>query len=399
MTEVRLRLAIVTDGTPVSEDIWATGMCRVNTRLFMALFDHITLIAAGSLENTYSYKDIDKELRKKSFLLAFPRPLMRILKRFRFFPKLWDEEMVFQLMLPKLIRELHQRKTNWIFCPCGVNPSNLGRGVRLAKASGLPLAVYMVDDFLAGAVLSGNKEHLLIAKRDVPKWLAQVQKIFVISEGLRRRVKELYNLDSIVLPLPYDLPPKSSYLSPIYNQRQIIFVGSLSHFYLDGLKQIAVVLDKLNQEEQISVTFKILGSHPSLVKMLIGDFACIRCEVCEDMASFYKEINSSLLCFAPYSFDLKYKEMVSSSFPSKMLDYLSVGRFIVTYGPDYASSVEYFREKKLPTVICNENSSDLSKIIQIQLKEQKDYNQRYREVVQDYHSSRLIADQVISNLK
>lgn len=392
----KIRLGVITDGTPVSEQVLAFGMCRVNTRLFRALSENIAIIATTIYTNAYNHRDIVEELQDRCVLVAFPRSLQRIAGRF--FPQLGDENAAFQWMLPKLVRKLRESQANWIFCPCGADPAALGRGFMLAQVSRLPLAVYLVDDFLSAATLSGNKEHLHIAQHDVPQWLRKVRKIFVISEGLRQRLQELYNLDSIVLPLPYKLPPKPVEQLSSQNQEQIIFVGNLSHFYIDGLRQIATVIDDLNKQENRILTLRVTSSNINYLKSLVGDFACLRCQPCPTPENLYQEIASSLLCFAPYSFDITYKTMVASSFPSKMIDYLAVGKCILTYGPDYSSSVVYFKQNGLSEVLCNENKSALRDIILKQLNQRQNYSEKYRAVVQRYHSYNYIQQQIVSSL-
>jgi len=314
------------------------------------------------------------------------------------FPCLSSTELEFKLSLPHVVHRIRKSNANWIFCPCGVNPYALWRGLRIAQACKLPFAVYLVDDFLSGAILSGNKDNLLAAHHGVPKWLNQADQIFVVSAGLRSRVKELYGLNSSILPFPYD-PPTDFVLQPQESkERQVIFVGNISHFYVDGLRQMAAILDELNKQEDCHLTLKL--TLPSLrdAHKLLGNFECIRCKPCEDNEALLREIHSSVLCFAPYSFDEKYRVMVSTSFPSKIMDYLSAARLIVVYGPEYASSVVYFRNHALKEVIYSQNNEALKDVVIRQLRENKDYSKAYHDIVQKFHAPNYIADQIISTL-
>ncbi|MFM5955821.1 MAG: hypothetical protein ACKOQ2_01425, partial [Dolichospermum sp.] len=91
----------------------------------------------------------------------------------------------------------------------------------------------------------------------VPYWLSESQKIFVISDGLRQLLLERYKLDSVVLPLPYELPQDSLNLEVVHESNQIMFVGSLSHFYVDGVRQLAEILDEINQSLNTSITLRL----------------------------------------------------------------------------------------------------------------------------------------------
>lgn len=387
-----IRLGVITEDAPVSEEQLAFGMSRVNVRLFRGLLDYITLIAINNPWHSYRHQDFAVGFQDKCILVELPRLWLVVARRL--LPQFQRDRTnaIFRFRLPSLVRQLHQRSTNWLFCPCGVDPSGLGRGVDLSQASELPLAVYLVDDFLTGAILSGNQTHLHLAQHNVPRWLSQVDQIFVITEGLRHRLQELYNLDAVVLPIPYDLQmPLTEPIKP-----QIIFVGNPSHFYVDGLRQIAAIIDDLNREKNLSLTLRLTIADNGSVKSWLGEFDCIHCSPCLGSAALQQEIAASLMCFAPYSFDPKYQDMVASSFPSKMMDYLASGRFILTYGPTYASSVLYFQQHGLSTAVSTEDPATLRQIILQQIYEPKDFSNQYRQVVQKYHASQQIAEQILA---
>ena len=397
MTE-KIRLGIITDGTPVKEEVLASGMCRVNTRLFRALSEHIALIGTTNYR-LFSLKDIAEDLQDKCILVTLPKSLGILFKIFgRFSPQLREQNVAFKFYLPKLVQQLHRSQVNWLFSPCGSDPSALGRAFHLAQVSGLRLAVYLVDDFLSGAILSGNKEHLHIAQQKLPHWLHKVDKIFVISEGLRDRLKNLYNVDSVVLPLLYELPKNITRQLPQVNKEQIIFVGSVSHFYTDPLKQLASVLDDINNQDNRNIILRLTLPNINDARKLIGDFKCLRCEPCSSSEELYQEIASSFLCFAPYSFDEEYKIMTSSSFPSKILDYLAAGKFILVYAPEYSSSVSYFRENELSDITTVSNPDILRSIIVKQLNERQDYSDKYKFILKSRHSHNYISNQVLNTI-
>ncbi|WP_157197170.1 glycosyltransferase family protein [Methanosarcina lacustris] len=319
------------------------------------------------------------------------------------FSNIFGEELEFKLRLSRSIKKIKNSGANWVFCPCGVNPYSLSRGLRIAQACNLPIAAYLVDDFLSGSELSGDTTALHVAQKDIPKWLEEVDQIFVISEGLRSRIQSLYNLDSVVLPLPYDLVSETGFQENDSklgtDEKQIIYVGNLSHFYIEGLKQIAQIIDEINNNIGSNIKLRFTLPNMNEIKSLIGNYDCIKCSPCIDNRDLQQEIHSSILCFAPYSFQEKYKIMVSTSFPSKLLDYLSAARLILVLGPDYASSVIYFKKNRLKTCLTKQDPEMIRAIIIQQLNENTDYSNAYREVLQKNHNPREVALQVISTLK
>ena len=357
--------------------------------------EYINTIIVTQYQN-YSIRDVPKEFQNKCDIKTLPATLSKVSKRI--LPNLFYENLTLKNRLPKIVRELKKTQSNWLFSPCGVNPNSLGRAYQISQASGLPLAVYLVDDFLSGAILAGHKENFKIAQENISFWLQKVDRIFVISEGLRQRIWELYQLDSIVLPLPYEITDISFPNSSELSKQQIIFVGSLSHFYLDGLRDIANVIDSINKQGSNSLKLRLTSCDIKSVKKNIGNFDFIECQPCTTAKDLSREIASSLLAFAPYSFDEKYRVMVSSSFPSKMLDYLTASKFILTYAPQYSTSVNYFEKYNLPKNLHESNLDKMKHIIMEQLIYQKNYSQKYQETVRKLHSFSNISKIIISSI-
>jgi hypothetical protein len=398
MTE-NLKLAVFTDAPPISESVLGAGMCRVNTQLFRALSGQIEVIFSSTLGGNYNIDDIDRSLKNRAILIDLPKPLRLISKAAgRFIAPLRSDNISFKLQLPKILREIEKKSVNWLFCPCGVDPSALGRGFQLAQHSGLPLAIYLVDDFLDGAVLSGNKRYLNIAQQYVPYWLKKTDKIFVISQGLRQHLKKKYDVDSVVLPLPYLLPKILGH-EKMEAKKQVVYLGGLSHFYIDGLRNLAQAIDVINQNHNQQVFLTIISGAPlSRVKSLIGNYDFIQCKDCISADDVRTEISQSAICFLPYSFHDKYRVMVSTSFPSKTMDYFAAGKFILVYGPTYSSSVKYFDEHCLPEVLSNEGLEPLIQIILNQISQPQDYASIYKNNLIKNHSYSRISELVVNNL-
>jgi len=390
----KIKLVFITDGTPVNEEVMAYGMCRVNSRLLRALDEYVGLVATTRYSNAYQYKDLVEDIQDKCIMIMFPYWLEKILGRF--LPQLRSQNTAFRIMLPSLVKRLLQTGANWVFCSCGADPKILDKGFQLAQASGLPLAIYLVDDFLESALLSENQENLKIAKEKVPYWLSKAEKIFVISDGLRQLLLERYKVNSIVLPLPYELPQKPVDLNSVQKNNQIIFVGSLSHFYIDGLRQLAYILDEINQNFNTCITLRLTSPDLDHAKKVIGKFLCLRCKSCPTTTELYQEIASSLFCFLPYSFDKKYKIMVKTSFPSKTLDYLAAAKSIILYAPDYSSSTQYFSQHQLLTWI--DNPINLYQIVIDHMKNKFNYTEQYHHVLRNFHALECIKDKIINNL-
>jgi hypothetical protein len=395
-----LRIGFITDCPPVSPNISGRAMLRVNTQLVRTLSDQITVVFTTSLGGSLEIKDIDEVVRDRCTVLQLPKVIGiisklagRVLSK-----KLGYDNLSFKIRLPVLVKKLYESNTTWLFCSCGADPEALDRAYQLSTASKLPLAIYLVDDFYDGAILSKNQRHLRLAKTIVPDLLKRVDKIFVISDGFKEHLKKTYNVDSIVLPLSFkdsDLKVKPS----VSAAKNITFVGSLSHFYIDALIDLATAITNINKKTGLNIVLRLVTPAGSKeAKLLIGDFDCIQCKSAATLNEVQEEVSDSLMCFAPYSFQENSKVMVSTSFPCKMMDYLAASKFILVYGPKYSSSVQYFKEHGLSQVLFEEDLEALQNTIMNQINTPIDYSKTYQKVLRTNHSYVSVSNVIVKSL-
>jgi len=389
------RIAIVADDPPVHRDIIASGLCRVNSHLFRSLEKNIDIIVCGSLGGLYSEEALASEFKQKYLIWDQENKLIKFLKRF--IPYFLIEEIKFFFKRSLIVNEIRKAKSNLIFCPCGVNPFSLRRAIWLSEKCQLPIAVYFVDDFLSGAQLSKNFPHLFASRYFLPKWMEKVSKVFVITDGLKSRFQNLYGNDAEVLHLPFDLYSRVQGFPPCGIKNQIMFIGNISHFYIDGIKDMASVIDDLNRFRVDPIVFRMTLPNKKQVES-IGSFKCIQYAPYTDDYLLNLDMNASILCFAPYSFNNKYKTMVSTSFPSKILEYLASARYVIAYGPDYTTSIRYFTENKIKEIVCCESRKKLKDAVMQQIQNNADCSEQYLQVISTLHNPEGIANQIISAL-
>lgn len=390
------RIAILTEDLPVKENVYASGMNKVNNRLFKSINNYITIIFSSTNSNMTNIKFVDGLFKNKILIHSINDKIPILVKKI--INKIVNSNIMFILKLPYMRYKLNKSKANWLFCPCGVDPKGLKKSVILSKYCNIPLAVYLVDDFLSGAILSNNKKNVKIAEKNVKIFLRHCSKIFVISKGFKKRIELLYGVDSTVLPLPYELPKVTEIKKEIKVKEQIMFVGSISHFYIEGLKDMAETIETINKNENVDLKFRFTQKNEEHVKSLVGNYNCIVSKPYDESKELYEALSNSLICFAPYSFDLKFKEMVSTSFPSKMLDYLSMAKMILVYSPKYSTSIQYFEENNLIKSIIVRDKQYLYNAILSQIKNTEDYSDTYRNAVKSVHSFEVIKTIIINEL-
>jgi len=350
------KIAVYTDDVPVSEDIMASGMCRVNTRLFGSL-DNISVILATKQHSYFSQVDIEESLKAKTVLT----PAFLYNKfAYRLFNKMsviFNVNFQFILERNSISSILKKSSSNILFSPLGADIAAYERVIYLSKKSGLKLAVYIVDDFESSTLLNENEEAQRMVKNKLLTFLNSTDFVFVISEGMKNRLTTKYNIASRVLNLPYDLSSCRGYTGDIKNE--ILFLGNTSHFYLSGIRDMLSVLALINCKRAVQNKIFLRLTTSKIPSSLISFESHIICKPFFGKDALAEGIQNSLLCFIPYSFDKKYKVMVSTSFPSKTLECLAYARNILVYGPTYSSSIKYFEKNGLQITVSEESVSAL----------------------------------------
>jgi|SaaInl8_200m_RNA_FD_contig_31_1511664_length_4039_multi_11_in_0_out_0_4 hypothetical protein len=391
-----MKIAIYTDDAPISEDKLASGMNRVNTRLFNAIKENITIIATSSQHVDFTEDDLDKKLLNKIVHFKENKLFSKILRKIsnlltEYFT--FDLDVRFLLHKYNIINSIIASGSTVLFVPLGSNIRAYKRAIYISDKTKLPLVVYIVDDFLDAAILSNDKYGKIICQQNLRKFLHRTNKIFVISEGMQEYLMKNYNINSIVLNLPF----KKKYIVTEKTVKQVLFLGSLSHFYEDGLIELLEVLTEYNKTIKDDIILRLtsdklphkLEKYKSIVKYsrIQGD---------ENLAI---EINKSLFCFIPYSFANKYHNMVATSFPSKTLECLSYAKHVVVYGPYYSSVVKYFKKNSLQTYIDVNNKKTLEEFIKkVDIKDFTISNQ-YLEIINNYHSFDYIKKTILENIQ
>jgi hypothetical protein len=171
--------------------------------------------------------------------------------------------------------------------------------------------------------------------------------VFAITEGLGEHLLENYGVSATTLPLAFELQPRP--LLPAKNQ--IIYLGSINFLYAEGLRDLFDVVERVSQTRGVELTVR-LTVPAELAERELGRLPpFVVSSPIETSDGLAREIASSLFAFLPYSFDAREKAMVTTSFPSKSMEYLAYARSIVVYGPEYGVATRVFRKMGLPSVV------------------------------------------------
>ena len=376
------RIAVLTDNMPIKEDVYGFGMYKVVHRVVKAMDDFVDILVVT--DKNYSKDKLDGKFTDKMF----------VANKFHKIGISKIADAFFLLEICKTVYLLKGKGIRKIFIPLGADYRELKRAYLISKCFQMSVSVYVVDDFIEyqRKILGNVKEGEL--EKKIIKYLKEMSHIFVISEGMKERILEMTGKSSVLLPIPYEY--KEINAGKCEKNLQIMFLGSINKLYVKGIKDLADVIDKINRERGWEI--KLLFTYKTIaeVKRLIGNYKCIVSQRIEKESKLRETMRDSLFCFMPYSDNPDYSIMQNTSFPSKLIEYMSSAQSIVIYGNTNSSAATYFEKNALPQIIYGNDKEALKKCIIEHVEKQRDYSKKYVNVLKKQHSFNYIRDKLIS---
>ena len=378
--QTKNKIAVLTDNMPIKEEVYGYGMYKVVNRLLKALGGVADTVIIT--DRNYDAVKIDSALEGK---IVTANKFHNMNHKF--------SDICFLIETGRAISSLRKKGIRKVFIPLGAYYEELKRAYLLSRVYHMNVSVYIVDDFIEyQRKIIGNAEGFKLEQR-VVKYLKEINRIFVISKGMKERIDSLTGKRTILLPLPYEVREKDIMNGAV--QSQIMFIGSINKLYIQGIKDIAEVVDKVNREKELNIKLLFTYKNATEVKRLVGNYKCICSQRFEEEGELRKEMRKSMFCIIPYSDDDAFALLQRTSFPSKLIEYMSSARFIVVYGNDQNAAQQYFDENNLPQVIHGRDKDLLEKCIVKLMEEPADYGKAYTNVLKKRHSFKCIREKLI----
>jgi hypothetical protein len=213
----------------------------------------------------------------------------------------------------------------------------------------------------------------------------------VITAALGELLHQQFSISPVTLPLAFEPNPRPE---PALKS-QIFFLGSVNFLYVEGLKTLIQIVERLRGELACNLTIRLtspggtdaLGPLPFFVNAtpIVGADALAA------------EIAASLFAFLPYSFDPALRTMVTTSFPSKAMECLAYARSLVVHAPSYSNSARLFTEASLPQV--THTDADLEVAVRNHLENAPDHSACYRTYLADNHSPAIVRRILLDTLE
>ncbi len=210
---------------------------------------------------------------------------------------------------------------------------------RTARRHGLPLAGLFLDWFPVTRGHYGHKSTQRILSQRYHELYAACDLAFCTSDGMQEMLGPHPN-SHVIYPMPgrHRVPEKS--WPPRTGKFRVVYVGSVENFY--G-RMLCSLIEKIEAESDLEIT--IVGPNADWPKQLLerarANGTYLGFKPPEEAAEVLASADALL---SVMSFEKEHELFMRTSFTTKFLDYVSFGKPVILWGPEYCTPVRVARE-------------------------------------------------------
>ena len=380
------KICFITDAPPLADN--AHGNHGIAKVFIKSLGDKLGLILTRKFRRYFTKESITKACPPTPIILY---PDASHLGLRRYFPSLASflDQILFGLWLPFFYLSMRRYRIERIFILCGADAWFLFT-VRMILMTRIPVDIYLVDDMEAFSMTPSGSISPKLVKSMLSRVLHHCANVFAISQGFADYLSGTYSVHVKWLPIPSTESPPAVLQTnlPKTTNNNIVFIGALNHLYVDSLRDLYAAICEINnnRDDTNHIYFEIIGygdPEPFLNSLPNRNYVINYLRLSDEERASH--LSRSLACVLPYSFNHVERQMVSTSFSCKILEYYTSGRPILVYGPEYASIPRFFKDEGLPFCVTNRGllNETLCKLEVCNVKEVKE---AYFRVWEKYHS-------------
>ena len=269
-----------------------------------------------------------------------------------------------------------------------------------------PLVIHMMDDWPTTISNKGLFKKYWKTKidKELRALLNSASILMSISDEMSKAYKTRYHLDFIPFHNPIDIEFWKKYQRKNYELSDspgILYAGRIGPGIQDSLKSIALAIQLVNTELNISMKFFLQTSEKPL---WVNEYSCVEHQgfvAYNDLPKIFSEVDFLIL---PYDFSEESTNFIRYSMPTKATEYMMSGTPIIIFSPQDTAIVKYAEMYHWAVIVTENKVKVLAEAIKntIQNKQIREYiTTNAKLVAEQHHGSKLITrnfQKVISSL-
>jgi len=256
------------------------------------------------------------------------------------------------------IEEIARREGCGLLIACSGDLYDIPAAYYASRRLNIDLALYLFDDY----VYQWTGYRRSAAKRFENTVMKHVRAVIVPNEHLQMAYRNRHGIQSTVIhnlsPLP-DLDALDKEKHAFDNHGiNIVYTGAVYHAQYDAFRNLIAAIQSLKRTD---VKLHIYTAQPeSELKRqgISGPMLTCHCHISESEVP--RVLRSADILFLPLAFKSPIPEVIQTSSPGKMGEYLSSGKAILVHAPESSFVSWYFRNNKCGVVVDKDDSGLLA---------------------------------------
>ena len=265
------------------------------------------------------------------------------------------------------IVEMAQKEKCDILIACTGDIHDLPATSLAARQLNIPYILYMFDWYAFQFDVSLNKDRstqrlIHYAKKWEPVIIRRAGRVIVPNEFLKQEMRKRYGVEALIIrnitnaPLP-ELPKQTKHLNQEPQESiRIVYTGAIYEAHFDAFKNLLKTIKSLGNNYRLIV----YTDQPLDYLKNAGLDGPIEFHPRVSPAEAHQIQKNADILFLPLAFNSPYPEIIRTSAPGKVADYLATGRPILVHAPADCFVTEYFRKHECGIVVDKLDETALS---------------------------------------
>lgn len=251
---------------------------------------------------------------------------------------------------------------------CSGDPFDLPAAYLASRLARIPLLVYLFDDYLYQWRYSPY--HRLTARLSEPLAIKGAAVVVTPNEFLRDEYRERYDVEPLVIHNPNEgLETKDQVVHWPAGKDEItiVYTGTVYHAHYDAFRNLVSAIEQLGNS-----TVKLHVYTAQSRDMLEGEgiYGPVVVHSHVDALTILEVQRQADILFLPLAFESSIPEVIRTSSPGKIGEYLASGRPILVHAPADSFVSWYFREHECGLVVDQNDRVSLAGAIRRILKDE-----------------------------
>jgi len=256
------------------------------------------------------------------------------------------------------ITEIARKERLGLIVACSGDLYDIPASCLAAGRTGIPFVPYLFDDYL----YQWTGPMRAAARRFEPWVMKHAKAVIVPNEYLRDEYAKRYGVRATVVRNPCPLPDLAALdgATRVFPRDgiDIVYTGAVYHAHYDAFRNLVAAIRMLGRPD-IRLHLYTAQTAEEIGKIGIGGPKVLHHPHIPP-AEVPAVLRQADILFLPLGFDTPIPEVIRTSAPGKMGEYLSVGRPILVHAPGDSFVSWYFRENRCGLVVDRSDPDLLS---------------------------------------